>query len=75
MATHNNLGITDELLIDALTIAQAQRTRAANGFKPGTAARAELEGEAAQIALAVNTLKANLSKTPLEEAAARGRNK
>lgn len=63
----NNLGISDELLIDALEIAQKQRTRMSATFKPGSAARAEIEGEAGQLAMAMNTLKAGGAQMNIED--------
>lgn len=57
MADKNNLGLADELLADALRIAAAQRTRQAATFKPGSAAKAEIEAEASQLTLALNTLR------------------
>lgn len=57
MADKNNIGIADTLLIEALEIATAQKVRKANTFKPGSAARQEIEGEAASLNMALNTLK------------------
>lgn len=66
----NNLGISDQLLSEALDIAIAQRTRKAATFKPGSAANSEIQGEVAQLHLAKNTLLAP-EPTPLEIAARR----
>lgn len=59
----NNLGLSDDLAIECLDIALKQRTRKAQTFKPGSAARAEIEAEVGHISLALNTLKA----APIEE--------
>lgn len=64
----NNTGLSDELMIDALKVAQSQRKRSAEKFRPGSAARAEIETEVGQITLALSTIQANLQPTPLEKA-------
>lgn len=60
----NNIGLPDHLLIDCLDIAAKQRKRTAEKFRPGSAARAEIDAEVGQITMALNTLKAN--PTPIE---------
>lgn len=62
MADKNNIGVSDELLAEALNIAIAQKQRKANTFKPGSAARQEIEGEAASLNMALNTLKISTKK-------------
>lgn len=56
-----------ELMIEALQIALAQKTRKANTFKVGSAARAEIEAEAAEIQLGIVNIQRGGTQTDIED--------
>lgn len=65
----NNIGMTDDFLIESLEIALAQRTRKAKMFRPGSAANNEIQAEIGTLTLAIATLKSG-EPTPLEKSIA-----
>lgn len=61
-----SVDLAKDLLLDCLVVAKQQRSRAAQKFKPGSAAKDELEREAALIQAAY--IKIQSEPTPLENA-------